>query len=330
MEMVLADTLLSQGLEAGALLRAVCGEDGTLSADRAETLRFLLQRVAAAELGGWRGQDAEGEEAAAQRLAREAALGYCLPALLRAGGAPAAKPPEPEQLRLVRASCRALRSCAALGGPPLAERLAQEALASLEASTGAARLWVEAAVELLAAVAPWLEEPALLRRTVGVALRLLRGDAGDDEESRALLVAGRLLPVLGKNHAALGHVWEGLMLTPESATTRVSRTLLVLSALSDAVLPAGAQLQDVGSDGETASLVDARLHSSFWRVVQKGLTESDAPCRKRARYLLKRAVDVSAKLHAECRCTADAGNGTYLSPCTGCHPYLAFTMTLTT
>ncbi|KAJ6664680.1 hypothetical protein lerEdw1_006253 [Lerista edwardsae] len=309
MELVLADTLLSQCLDAGALLRAVCGEDGTLSVERAETLRFLLQRVAAAEGGGWSGQGADGEDPAALRLAREAALGHCLPALLRTGGAPAAKPPEPEQLRLVRASCGALRSCASLVGPPLAERLAQEALASLEAGAGAGRLWTEAAVELLAAVAPWLEEPALLGRTVAVALRLLRGDAGDEEESRALLVAGRLLPALGRNHAALGHVWEGLLLTPEGATTRGSRTLLVLSALSDAVFPAGAQLQDVGSDGETASLLDARLHSSFWRVVQKGLTESDASCRKRARYLLKRAVDVSAKLHAECRCAADAANG---------------------
>ncbi|XP_066473038.1 probable methyltransferase TARBP1 isoform X2 [Tiliqua scincoides] len=289
MELVLADALLSQCRDPGALLRVVCGEEGSLSADRAETLRLLLQRVAAAaEGGGWRGR---GE--AARRLAREAALGHCLPALR---GSPA-KPPEEQQLRLVRASCGALRCCASLGGAPLAERLAGEALESLGAGAGAGELWTEAAVEVLAAVAPWLEEPALLGRTVRVALGLLRGD---EDEGRALLVAGRLLPALGRNRAALAHVWEGLMRT----SSRGSRALLALSALSDALFPAG---QPQG--GGRARPLDARLHCGFWTVVQKGLAESDAPCRKRARYLLKRAVDVSAQLRTECRCTADAGNG---------------------
>uniref|UniRef100_A0A8D2LUT4 tRNA (guanosine(18)-2'-O)-methyltransferase TARBP1 n=1 Tax=Varanus komodoensis TaxID=61221 RepID=A0A8D2LUT4_VARKO len=282
MDTVLADALLSQCRDADALLRAVGGEDGALSAERAESLRLLLQRAAAAS-GGWRG------EAAQKRVAREAALGRCLRTLLGGGGAAAGESPQ-EWRRVVRAVCGALHCCAALCGSPLAEQLAREALHACE---GTGWRQVEAAVEILAAVAPWLREPALLKRSAGLALGLLWGEEEENEE-KAVLVAGRLLPALGRNGAALGHVWEGLMLPPETAPQRASRALLVLSALSDAVFPAG--------------VLDARLCSSFWTVVQKGLTENDALCRKRARYLLKRAVDLSEKLRGECRCSQDPGN----------------------
>ncbi|XP_053155411.1 probable methyltransferase TARBP1 isoform X2 [Hemicordylus capensis] len=319
MELVLADTLLSQCPDSGALLRAVCGEDAALSVERAEMLHFLLQRVAATAGSGWRGQGNErGEEeeaAAARRVAWEAALGRCLPMLLSWGaGGGSAGGSQKEELRLLRAACGALQCCASLCGPPLAERLAQKALED-------GQLRTEAAVEVLAALAPWLEEPELLGRTVKAALRLLRGGGGggdgrveeeeEEEERDALLVAGRLLPALGRNSAALRLVWEGLMLAPKSAPERVGRTLLVLSALSDAVFPADAQQQQRGSSTGDAPLqqLDARLCSRFWDVVQKGLTESDALCRKRARYLLKRAVDVSNKLCAEYWCSTDAENG---------------------
>lgn len=305
MELVLADTLLSQCPDAGALLRAICGEDRALPVERVETLHLVLRRVAAAaEGGGWRGE--------ARRLAWDAALSRCLPVLL-CGGSGAC--PE-ERLRLERAACGALRCCASLGGAPLAERLAQEALAVLEAC-GAGRLRGEttaSAVEVLTAVAPWLEAPALLERTVGAALALLRG-SGEEEETQALLVAGRLLPALGRNSAALGRVWEGVIpLASGDALQPVSRTLLVLSALADVVLPTSLGQDGGSAPGEAARLPDARLFCGFWKVVQEGLTASDALCRKRACYLLKRAVDVSDKLRAECRCSPDAGNGTCLAP----------------
>ncbi|XP_060099002.1 probable methyltransferase TARBP1 isoform X2 [Heteronotia binoei] len=292
MEVVLADTLLSQCRDSAALLEAVCGRgpDEALSVERAETLRFLLQRVAG---GGWRGEDE------ARRLAWEAALGRCFPMLLGSGSAPTE-----ERLRLVRAACGALRCCASLCGPSLAERLAQEALEALAAGP-AGQLQTEAAVELLAAVAPWLVEPTLLERTIGGALTFLQQE---EDEDKTLLVAGRLLPALGRNSAALGRVWQGLVFPPESAPQPVSRTLLVLSALSEAVFPAAAPQLGSGADGEGPWPLDARLSSDFWKVVQRGLTESDALCRKRARYLLKRALDVSEKLRSECRCCPDPGN----------------------
>lgn len=295
MELALADTLLSQCPDSGALLAAVCGAGPgeAPSVERTEALRFLLQRVAG---GGWRGEDE------ARRLAWEAALGRCFPVLLGSGSAPAA-----ERLRLVRAACGALRCCASLCGPSLAERLAREALEALGAGP-AGGLRTEAAVELLTAVAPWLAEPTLLERTVAGALRLLQQQ--EEDEEKTLLVAGRLLPALGRNSAALGRVWEGLVLPAEGAPQPVRRALLVLSALSEAVLPAGEEPPRSATDGEAPRLLDARLSRAFWEVVQRGLTDSDALCRKRARYLLKRAVDVSEKLRSDCMCGPEPGNGT--------------------
>uniref|UniRef100_A0A670Y1H1 tRNA (guanosine(18)-2'-O)-methyltransferase TARBP1 n=1 Tax=Pseudonaja textilis TaxID=8673 RepID=A0A670Y1H1_PSETE len=293
MDAVLADALLSQSPDWGAWLRAVCGEEGALTLERAEALRFLLERAIRV------GPRNRGEEA--QRAARELALHRCLPALLSGSGVPAAERPEGWR-RFVTAAGGALRSCILVCGPRLAERLAGEVV---ETCAGIQAWQMEGSVEVLCAAAPWLEDPALLRRTVAAALKLLRGEGEDEqEEEKALLVGGRLLPALGRNGAALSLIWEGLVLSPLADTPRVNRTLLVLSALSDVLFP---RLDGV-TDGEAASLLDARLSYKFWEVVQKGLSESDALCRKRARYLLKKAVDVSDKVALECRCSLEDGS----------------------
>uniref|UniRef100_A0A673T382 tRNA (guanosine(18)-2'-O)-methyltransferase TARBP1 n=1 Tax=Suricata suricatta TaxID=37032 RepID=A0A673T382_SURSU len=55
---------------------------------------------------------------------------------------------------------------------------------------------------------------------------------------------------------------------------------------------------------------DARRCGRFWRTVQAGLAQAqDALTRKRARYLLQRAVEVSAELGASCTCGPREGNG---------------------
>ncbi|XP_070590074.1 LOW QUALITY PROTEIN: probable methyltransferase TARBP1 [Erythrolamprus reginae] len=285
MDAVLADALLSQCPDWDAWLRAVCGEEDALTLERVEALRFLLERATRV------GPRNRGEEA--QRAARELALRRCLPALL-SGGVAAGESPE-KRRRFVRAAGGAVRSCFSVCGPRLAERLAGEVLESCAWQT-------EGGVEVLCAAAPWLEDSALLRQTVAAALELLRGEGEDeqDEEQKALLAGGKLLPALGGNGAALSLIWEGLVLSPLAGAPRVNRTLLVLSALPDVLFPR----LDGATDG-----VDARLSDNFWEVVQKGLSESDALCRKRARYLLKKAVDVSDKMALDCRCSLGDGNG---------------------
>ncbi|XP_074017579.1 probable methyltransferase TARBP1 [Numenius arquata] len=256
MEVVLADALLAGGGDPCALLRAL---SAPLSAERAEALRLLLQRLAAAP------PPPPGEAEALRRVAWEG-----------------------------RAARGALRHCVQLCGPPLAARLARDALAELAAGGGAG---AEAAVEALVAAAPRLEEPALVAGCVAAALALVREEGGGKgEEEAAALVAGRLLPALSGNGAALRSVWEGLL--GGGGAPRAGRALLALSAMADALLPGG----------PPGPALDARLCPRFWRVVQEGLTERDGLCRRRARYLLKRALDLSGGQGGELRCPTDGGD----------------------
>ncbi|KAM9052706.1 putative methyltransferase TARBP1 isoform 1-T1 [Megaptera novaeangliae] len=313
MEWVLADALLSQSRDPRVLLGALCCEEA--SAERVETLRFLLQRLEDEEARG-----GGGGAGALPEAAREVAAGYLVPLLRGLRGRPAGGadtgPAARQRRRVMRAAGAALHSCARLaGGPHLAAALAEEALRDLLAAGSAPGLEgaVEAAVEVLAAVGPCLrprEDAPLLERVARAALALaLGGDEAGPAEGAAALVAGRLLPALGRcGGAALRAVWGGLVApgSPEGPG-RVEPKLLVLSALAEKLLP------EPGAERATAARdagPDARRCWRFWRTVQAGLTRAeDALTRKRARYLLQRAVEVSAELGADCACAPQEGTG---------------------
>ncbi|XP_072827045.1 probable methyltransferase TARBP1 isoform X2 [Vicugna pacos] len=312
MEWVLADALLAQSRDPRALLGALCR--GEASAERVETLRFLLQRLEDQEASGGGGAGALPE------AAREVAAGYLVPLLRSLRGRPAggADPGSParQRQRLLRAAGAALRSCARLaGGPQLAAALAEEALRDLVAVGPAPGLEgaSEAAVEVLAAVGPCLrprEDAALLERVAQAALGLaLGGDEAGPAEDAAALVAGRLLPALGQcGGAALRAVWGGLVAPgAPSGPGRVGPQLLVLSALAEKLLPEPGVVRALAA---REAGPDARRCWRFWRTVQAGLAQAeDALTRKRARYLLQRAVEVSAELGAECACAPQEGTG---------------------
>nr|XP_019602541.1 PREDICTED: probable methyltransferase TARBP1 isoform X2 [Rhinolophus sinicus] len=296
MEGVLAEALLAQSRDPRVLLRTLCR--GEASAERVETLRFLLRRLEDEGVQG--GGDALSE------AAREVAAGYLVPLLrglrARPAGAPDTDAPQARG-RVLRAAGAALRSCARLvvGPPPLAAALAEEALRDLLATGSIPGLegGAEAAVEVLAAVGPCLrsrEDGPLLERVAQAALLLAL--AGDGEA--AALAAGRLLPVLGQGGpAVLQAVWGGLV--APSGPDRVDLRLQVLSALAERLLPEPFAHQ---------TGPDARCCSQFWRTVQAGLGHAeDALTRKRARYLLQRAVEVSAERGADCTCGPWEGNG---------------------
>ncbi|XP_072828489.1 probable methyltransferase TARBP1 [Vicugna pacos] len=312
MEWVLADALLAQSRDPRALLGALCR--GEASAERVETLRFLLQRLEDQEASG------AGGAGALPEAAREVAAGYLVPLLRSLRGRPAggADPGSParQRQRLLRAAGAALRSCARLaGGPQLAAALAEEALRDLVAVGPAPGLEgaSEAAVEVLAAVGPCLrphEDAALLERVAQAALGLaLGGDEAGPAEDAAALVAGRLLPALGQcGGAALRAVWGGLVAPgAPSGPGRVGPQLLVLSALAEKLLPEPGEVRALAA---REAGPDARRCWRFWRTVQAGLAQAeDALTRKRARYLLQRAVEVSAELGAECACAPQEGTG---------------------
>nr|XP_054957106.1 probable methyltransferase TARBP1 isoform X3 [Pan paniscus] len=311
MEWVLAEALLSQSRDPRALLGALC--QGEASAERVETLRFLLQRLEDEEARG------SGGAGALPEAAREVAAGYLVPLLRSLRGRPAGGPDPSLQprhrRRVLRAAGAALRSCVRLAGrPQLAAALAEEALRDLLAGWRAPG--AEAAVEVLAAVGPCLrprEDGPLLERVAGAAVALALGGGGDGDEAgpvedAAALVAGRLLPVLVQcGGAALRAVWGGLAAPGASpGSGRVEEKLLVLSALAEKLLP------EPGGDrtrGAREAGPDARRCWRFWRTVQAGLGQADALTRKRARYLLQRAVEVSAELGADCTCGPQEGNG---------------------
>ncbi|XP_002717373.2 probable methyltransferase TARBP1 isoform X1 [Oryctolagus cuniculus] len=311
MEWVFAEALLSQSRDPRILLGALCR--GEASAERVETLRFLLQRLEDQEARGGGGGGGALPEAA-----REVAAGYLVPLLRelrgRPAGCPDAGPLPRHRRRVLRAAGAALGSCARLaGGPQLAAALAEEALRDLLAGLRAPG--AEAAVEVLAAIGPCLrplEDGPLLERVAQAAVALaLGGDEDEAEiaENAAALVAGRLLPALGHcGGAALRAVWAGLAATgPPSGPGHVGPKLLVLSALAEKLLPEpGAERAPCAREAGP----DARRCWRFWRTVQAGLGQAeDALTRKRARYLLQRAVEVSAELGADCTCSPQEANG---------------------
>ncbi|KAM8809796.1 putative methyltransferase TARBP1 [Eudromia elegans] len=181
MEVVLADALLARCAEPCALLRALCAP---LSAERAEALRLLLQRLAAGEAR------AEAQAEALRRAAWEVALERCWP-LLRGGGEAAGG----ERLRVARAARGALRHCVQLCGAPLAARLARDALAELTSVAAALALIRDEAEGEAAALAAARLLPALGAN--GAALRrlcegLLGGGDSGGGAARALLALSAL------------------------------------------------------------------------------------------------------------------------------------------
>ncbi|XP_047376102.1 probable methyltransferase TARBP1 isoform X3 [Sciurus carolinensis] len=293
MERVLAEVLLAQSRDPRALFGVLCR--GEASAERVETLRFLLQRL----------EDAGAGPGALPEAAREVATGYLVPLLRgRPGGADPGLPSQ--RRRVLRAAGAALRSCARLaGGPPLAAALAEEALRDLLAGRRAPG--AEAAVEVLAAVGPCLrprEDGPLLERVAQTAVVLAMGaDGPGSAEDAAALAAARLLPALGQcGGAALRAVWDALVAPGVPwGPDRVGPELQVLSALAEKLLP---------EPGARDAGPDARRCGRFWRTVQAGLgSAEDALTRKRARYLLQRAVEVSAELGADYTCDAHGGTG---------------------
>ncbi|KAK2488544.1 hypothetical protein MC885_018597, partial [Smutsia gigantea] len=286
MEWILAEALLSQSRDPRRLLETLCR--GQASAERMETLRFLLQRL--------EDEEARGGGGALPEAAREIAIGYLVPLLRSLRSRPAGAP---DSGQLVTRSRRVLRAAGAAlcSWRPLWLRR-RCATCSLRgprpASRGPWRCWRPSGPVCGPRDGPLVQAALALA---------LDGDVAGPAEDAAALVAGRLLPALGQcGGAALRAVWGGLV-APETPSEpgHVGPRLLVLSALAEKLLP---------EPGARGAGPDARRCWRFWRTVQAGLAQAeDALARKRARHLLQRAVEVSAELGADCACGPLEGNG---------------------
>uniref|UniRef100_A0A4W3JQ65 tRNA (guanosine(18)-2'-O)-methyltransferase TARBP1 n=1 Tax=Callorhinchus milii TaxID=7868 RepID=A0A4W3JQ65_CALMI len=269
------------------LLRELCWdpESGELpEADRVETLRLC-----------------EEEEGITGAL-REVASGRCLPLLQRlrvsgSGGSGDALrdserggPEERGRGRLVHSLCALLSGCCREAAPSLTGDIARLALGDVGAGPRAPVYSdVHVAVEVLASVAPLLprlpEGLELRDRVLSAVLTAVR--AGD--EGLASRAAARVIPALLATGVPLERLWDEVKSCegPTGGPGAGCRRLLLLSSLSDHLFPPH-------RDGREAP--DLRRCPEFWRVLQRGLVHRDNVSRKRAVYLLKRAVDVSRTL----------------------------------
>ncbi|XP_053567073.1 probable methyltransferase TARBP1 [Bombina bombina] len=324
MEQALADSLLSHCKDHAALINELSSCMSASATQSLEITRLLLGRLANS------GDYQEPLISAVTHLA----IKRCLPLLstlrdhnnlLRMPG---------ELTRVIRAVCGLLRHCAEIGGQGVAAAISHAALASLELhwprarweghrverSAGAdpvnngliavndnliessAELYVEDAVEVLGAVVPALlrsdseGSAAKVDQVVEAAVSVLR--EGTDEAAN--LVCGRLLPCLGEHNRTLKLLWVHIMEPKSSTEICLSRRLLVLSTLADHLFSLSA------ADLPT----DSWCTNSFWRTVRDGLSWSDSLARKRAVYLLKRAVDVCHGRGQQLSCVTEKnGNG---------------------
>ncbi|XP_069463465.1 probable methyltransferase TARBP1 isoform X2 [Ambystoma mexicanum] len=293
MELMLADMLLLHCRDPGVLLGQLVNwaDTGPLPTDLAvklDTLRFVLQRISERRLVSEEVLDVL--PAAVRKLALE----RCLPLLAKLTvPGPAAS----EGLRQVRALSGVIRHCAELCGPDLAAHVASVMLNTMElyegldceqfpgtdGFSGAGPLIVVAgAIEVLWAVLPSLldvRERQFTSPLVDRLLRIVLAEIRGGPEEAAALLAGRLVPVLATDELALQQLWAGAYLA-EDGTWTAPRRMLLLSCLCEYVMP----------EGGSARTQWPSLCRGFWEAVQEGLICTDNLSRKRALYLLRRAL----------------------------------------
>uniref|UniRef100_UPI00398EE39E probable methyltransferase TARBP1 isoform X2 n=1 Tax=Pristiophorus japonicus TaxID=55135 RepID=UPI00398EE39E len=310
--LLVTDLLLriAHGTPSGRILRELCrwcweGEaEDPPDAERVETLRLFVEQLGpgwlgeAAQAGGWE------REAQAGAL-RDVALGRCLPLLERVRlerPGPGPRCQEPGR-RLVHAVCALLRACCRQAPPGLLQEVAGPSLRDLRnyaeergraGSAGSceppAYSDIHVAIEVLAKVAPllverWAGTPEL------VAAALTAAKVAED--SVAARVVTGLIPALLQPAAS-----DQKCVTVQDIWGRVkhwgdvSRVLLLLSSLSPHLFLCPGGRSPPGT-------LDLRTCPQFWKVLQTGLVQTENTSRKRAMYLLKRAVDVSNTLKTE-------------------------------
>ncbi|XP_072122080.1 probable methyltransferase TARBP1 isoform X1 [Mobula birostris] len=272
---LVADLLLRLGHEPTMMLPELCRWcwEAELDVGRVETLRLLLEELEARSIGlEW--QHLRG-------LAEE----RCLP-LLRI-----VRLEEPADRRLGLAVCRLLLTCYRLAPPELLQQEVASCLrelriyteqrsgaaASSSSSPGTEYSDIHVVVEML--VKLW---PLVLKREPdnGELLPLALTTVRVGEDNVAARVATRLIStLLEQKMVSMGDIWDGVRRW--ECPSNVSRLLLLLTSLS----PAGN--------------LDLRTCIEFWKVLQAGLVDTDNTTRKRALYLLKRAVDVFGALERD-------------------------------
>eukprot|EP00061_Rhincodon_typus_P010950 g35605.t1 len=280
------------------------GEQGALDAGRVEVFGLLVEKLAPGA-----------EDRDVSSSLRDLAVGWCLPLLRHLQL-------EEPSWRLVYSLCGLLHACCRQAPPTLLRDVTTSSLSDLRSYTeerGRAGLVegkgarsgesqvpeysdIRVAVEVLVRTAPLLllEPGAGAQELLPLALTAVR--VGEDS------VASRM--VTGLIPALLWHPGSSVSKCPSAQeiwdrvkhwgkTGSVFRSLLLLSSLPPHLL--------FGTgDRPSPDTFDLRICLEFWELVQTGLVQPDNTSRKRAMYLLKRAVEVSNTLRSEIRSESQA------------------------
>ncbi|XP_032881793.1 probable methyltransferase TARBP1 isoform X1 [Amblyraja radiata] len=291
---LVADLLLRLGHDPPRIVAELCRwcweEEGagSLNAARVDVLRLLLDELC------WR-REARGLGLQWQGL-RELAEQRCLP-LLRT-----LRLEEPGERRLALSLCGLLLACCRLARPELLEQVAASCLRELRAyseqrsgaapAPGAEYSDIRVVVEMLVKLWPLVSERDSgtgAGQLLPLALTALR--VGEDGVA-ATVVTGLIPALLEQESVTVRDIWDRVRLWEFPCS--VSRLLLLLSSLS------------------SSGSFDLRTCTDFWKVVQAGLVQPDNTTRKRALYLLKRAVDVSGALEKDIALDYQTENDTCL------------------
>uniref|UniRef100_UPI00358F8850 probable methyltransferase TARBP1 isoform X1 n=2 Tax=Myxine glutinosa TaxID=7769 RepID=UPI00358F8850 len=146
---------------------------------------------------------------------------------------------------------------------------------------------VHVAIELLAYASPVLSTDHVASSCPDL-LTLIISALEVAEEGVASRILSRLLPVtlaMAGDEAVVSDLWRTLK-TWSITDHTVTRIITVLCAHAEHFLP----------NGLPTATLDLRLDATFWYAVQQGLSHVSLMTRKRAVYMLKRIVDVSASL----------------------------------
>lgn len=314
MPSVLINALLSSCSNPDLVLNAVCWPSDTWpEIELVEELAVLIDGVHSLHykesdrhnIGANNRDTGCPREAAFQKKVEDVAWKHCVPLLFKISSEhESACKLRGKNKDLLNAVCMLLGVCVKICDEQLLEKLTNVTLSVLELTEDEAgeesseqkKLNKDVAIEVLAVLTPIISSNEQLTATV-LSSALMCIKAGSDSVASKILV--RVLMTLlntccpvGRRAVLLGRIRGDLSCWHENDSTPAvtARILLCLTALSDHLFHS--------SSGSPAN-VDTHHSQQFWKIVQAGLTHRDSVSRKRALYLLKRAVELSDEVNVD-------------------------------
>ncbi|KAG2467170.1 TARB1 methyltransferase, partial [Polypterus senegalus] len=308
MSAFLIDTLLSQSGDVCDLIEKLCWEtqgNSVPEKENVEVLTHVIRRIRC-HLAEKSTQVGLVCKTTLQTKLEDVVNSRCLPTLkkLSVDKSPAAR----DSSSLRRSICELIAGCAEICSRQLTETLLSASVSSLllcaedqslESSPNpSAGFDFDSAVDILASTIPLLsaQQDNYVRDIKKATIACIK-TCGEADFSR--VVVKILFPLLNNGELnrseVLGQLWSGLETWQaiDDCSLVISRLLLILTALSDYLLP---------SSSEQWSLaVDLRMSERFWEVIQAGVMHPDCVSRKRALYLLKKSVALSAEWKSSCQ-----------------------------